>query len=490
MARPARWVRLLLACAAIAGCNARAPLPKPEFPLTASPDDDSRRRPPGPTSSQPGWAPIAVHERTFDNGLRALVVERDAIPMASVVYVNRRAGRNPDGFPADVAMLTGDAISQAFFTESGEELWGPKVAGRSLQVLTGPLETSLSVSVMSDQVGAALRLLSRTVRSPVLSHDAVEAAKRSQSDTLYDLSRTARGLLRPLMMELVFGPEHRWAIDNRVWARELAGLGQRHAMHYYEAVYQPDHSSLIVVGDVRAADVFSQIDALLGSWRPARYTVPAPAPTRVPPSKRRVFVVLDGGTVTDVSVIHSIPGAKHPDAHTLGVLHYLLAGGFGSELMTSLRHTQGLSYSLKGGVRLFQDGGYIEISVTVPNWHTGRAAREILERIEASREQPFSRERVEAAKVAYLARLYPWHNEQLAFQLAEYETLGLTAAELDATVKRVQSLTPADLQRAAWENLSAEHASVLALGNFYEFDDVFHSLGDARLLAPRGANDQ
>ena len=153
--------------------------------------------------------------------------------------------------------------------------------------------------------------------------------------------------------------------------------------------------------------------------------------------------------------------------------------------MSSLRHEKGRSYSISGGMHAFADGGYMDISVEVPNKKVGRTVAEILDHIEQTRTKPIPQQDIEIAKAAYLAKLLPWGNEALAWKFAEYESEGLSPADLSKVVEQVRNLKPDQLQAAARTHLFADKVSILTLGDFNDYDSFFYGLGSVRKLAPR-----
>jgi len=481
---------VIVAAVLLAACG-RAALPGPVYPLTTTPDADFRRRPPEPAAHTGVWRELAITTRTMQNGMRVIVVEQPGTGLVSHLYVCSRAGKNPESYPADIAALTGDVLLQGFRLSSGEEVSATRVGGSMPYSHTWENGTALGLTVLREGSRAALRVLASAVQRPLLTEAGVAASKESQGSHLYDVSRTIGGLIGPLKAHLLFGAQHRFALDNLRWARELAAITTPEVRRYYQATYQPSVSSLIVVGDVIAEEeVLAAADAEFGPWLTVgTESAPQPRAKSLPPDQRehRVFAVLDGGSTTSITVLHPIDSPKQINVHAMGVLHQLIAGGYSSQLWRSLRHEAGLTYGVYGGVTHFADGGYLEIAASVPNAETPDTIEAIFDAIDAASMKAPSADALRAAKASYLATLQPVAGADLAWLLARLDAAGMPPEKLQSAAEAVRELTPSDILSTA-RTLSSDRAVALTLGNFYQYPR-FASRRDVRQFEIRDAND-
>ena len=120
------------------------------------------------------------------------------------------------------------------------------------------------------------------------------------------------------------------------WLPDLRSMTRDDLYGHYRRYYVPNNATLVVAGDVDAADVMRRVEATFGSVAPGSL----PVRNRIvePPQlgERRVLVERPGRTAYLKLVWHA-PAAADPDFFPMLVLDAILTGAKGLNLWTSFR---------------------------------------------------------------------------------------------------------------------------------------------------------
>jgi predicted Zn-dependent peptidase len=108
------------------------------------------------------------------------------------------------------------------------------------------------------------------------------------------------------------------------WFSDLTRATREDHWEIFHKYFIPQNTILVVVGEVKADDVFRMAEAYWGSWREGR---PSPRLRTVEPApvgQKRLLVEAAAGPTVAIHV--PMPAIGHPDAHVFEVLSELLGG--------------------------------------------------------------------------------------------------------------------------------------------------------------------
>jgi zinc protease len=243
---------------------------------------------------------------------------------------------------------------------------------------------------------------------------------------------------------------------NRITREDLAA--------YYSEKHAPNNCFLVVVGDIRPADVISQVRAAFAK-SPAR-----PVPATVPPAEPRQAAPRESLEEAPVELGHfhiawHVPDVRHPDIPALDVLATLLGSGRSSRLYQAIRERAGLVHSV--GAWIYTPGlaGLFGASGVCDGPRFSAARDEIIREVE--------RMKLELVSGAELTKAV---KQFTAATLASRKTMEGQAQDLGANwisahdlnfseryLAAVRRLTPEDLRRVASTYLHESNQTVTAL---------------------------
>lgn len=211
--------------------------------------------------------------------------------------------------------------------------------------------SSFSLAVPSANFGAGMRLLADNELHPALPQTAFAVQQQTLARTLAgELQSPRYKMMRALMKGLLPAgdPGLRQATPQTVGALTLAD-----AKAYFDQVYRPDMTTIVVVGDVTPEQAKTEVEKAFGAWR-ASGPKPDVVPKPVPVNPASYTVVANAYASQDqVLMGQSLDLDIHnPDRYALLLGNEVLGGnGFASRLMVDIRVKHGFAYGAGSGMR-------------------------------------------------------------------------------------------------------------------------------------------
>jgi len=233
---------------------------------------------------------------------------------------------------------------------------------------------------------------------------------------------------------------------------------------YYQEKYAPNNVFYVVTGDVSEPEVVSQIRQAYAKGR-AR-----PLPPMVLPDEPRQTAPREVIEEAPIELGHfhfawHIPELRHPDVPILDVLAAVLGHGRSSRLYQAVRERKGLVSSIDAWTYSPGNPGLLGLSAAAESGKFEAARDAMLEEIERVKSELIPPAELNKALKQFLAGTLAIR-KTMQGQAQDIGGSWLAANDLNfserylAAVKRV---TPADIQRAARQYLTAENRTIYAL---------------------------
>ena len=299
------------------------------------------------------------------------------------------------------------------------------------------------------------RLLNSVFREFWSERDVVHEERRLRTEN------SPQGTASEAMMSLLF-PAHPYGTPVVGWPSDVAKLTHDDAMAYFRTYYSPTNCTMVIVGDVKAAEVERLAKKYLGAWK--RQTIPPRVATREPEARgeRRRVVEFDA----EPSLRMAWPTVRdgHPDSYPLDVLGSVLGGLDSSRLDKTIVQKERLAASVGTGQASLALGGWFSLSTT-PKGGTAiadlekaidREIRRIQEEPPEGAELDRAKIQVEVSRASSLKS-----NLGLAFQIADSVSLTGGTGYMDEYERRIRAVTAQDVQRVARQYLATSRRSVV-----------------------------
>ncbi len=419
-----------------------------------------------------------VVEKRLDNGLTLWLIERRGLPLISI-YLASRVGRASD--PADRTGLS--EVLTATLTQGTHTRTARQIAER-LQALGGELSVSagkdatwLGLEGLAENSEGLMDLLADLVRNASYPEGEVKLAVENELAAIRASRAQPEYDLRQIFYKEVFGdhPYARVNPDPEAVARITpAELRRAHRLRF-----SPDRMILVMVGDLDTTTMVKLARQTLGDWQPTNQ--PPPAVPVAPRQAAPKLLLLDrpGSVQSTILVGRPLPPAGAPQEIPLKVANTIFGGAFSSRLVRNIREDKGYTYSPHAWVRLWNQGGLLQVQASVRNAVTAATLTEIFYEMDRLATTLPTEEELHRAQ-RYLEGHFLLDNETghaLAGTLVDYWIEGKTPADLERYVPAIQRVTRNQVRELAARWFASRRQAVAISGAAAEVKDQLEPFG-------------
>jgi len=409
---------------------------------------------------------LDVKEKTLPNGLRILVHEDARIPNAALYVVWKVGSRN------ERPGITG----LAHFFEHMMFMGGKKYGKRFDPVMearggSNNAYTSRDVTVYQDWFPAdalplILEMEADRMSGMLFRPETVETERGVvMSERRLNMEDPGEAMHEQLWAAAYTAHPYQW--DVLGWPSDIEGWTKADLEAFFRRHYTPDHATLVVVGAVRADEVFRLAAERMG--RIPRGDPREPIRTREPEQRgeRRVQLRHPGAELPQVMMAWPICETAHADFPVHEVIEELLLAGESSRLHRLLVETEGACLDVTGGWQGYQfDPSLFTVELTLREGVDTARGEELVygELARLAGEGPSERElrkaqnRIRAALVRQMKTI-----DGKASLLAETDTFFGGWRNLGERLRRVEAVTAGDVRRVAAATFTADHRTVCTL---------------------------
>lgn len=427
-----------------------------------------------------------LYAHDLANGLRLVGLEYSRTPWVSITFLAKR------GAEADPAGKGGTADSLAEFLTLGTQhrdqlALALDVEGRGamLQAHGNWDHTTITVEGLAEDFADLMALLAEIVLEPGFPAEEFLLLRERRQAELHHALDDPRELANRTLLPLFFGASpYGHAVDGT--PESVASLHLQDLQTFLSSNYQPQASSLIIVGMVPEAQVEATARRFWSAWTPS---LPLqPAWREAPPHLAQPGIyLLDQPNLTqsEIRCAHLAPPRTTPDFFPLRLVNYMLGGGgFSSRLMMRLRAEKGLTYGIRSQFHFRRAPGPFIISTFTPAEHTAEMIKGIREVMTEVRETGGTAAELADAQSYYVGS-FPLGLETpggLAQQIKNIELYDLGLDYLNLYRPRLLAVDHAAARAAAQTHLHPAALVILVVGPAAGCLPSLEKLGTVTLL--------
>jgi zinc protease len=400
---------------------------------------------------------------TLANGLR-LIVQPEAISDTVTVY---GAVKNRAELEVPAGKEGVDEILEALFSYGSVKL--DRVAFQKALDEIGAkatVGTRFSLQVLADHLDRGMDLVADNLLQPRLPGDAFQAVKQRTRQAAAGRLQSPVYLSQRALLQAIYpanDPTLRQATPETV-----AGITPEDVRAYYEKVFRPDLTTIVVIGKVTPDEAKTLVEKYFAEWKA---TGPKPE-TDLPPvprNKPNAVVVPDRSRVQDEVTLGQTFELKRQDDdyYPLQLGMNILSGAFyATRLYQDLRERTGLVYSVGAGLQSSKTRSVFYVSYACDPPNVSKAKALVARNLREMQTKPVSDRELLQAKTL-LVRGIP---------LAESSTDGIAGGLLDRSLKdlpldepiraakRYKELTAGDVQAAFSKWLKVDDLAQVTFG--------------------------
>ena len=311
---------------------------------------------------------LRVPTETFRlaNGLTVIVHEDHSAPLAAVnVWYHVGSGREVEGRSGFAHLFehmmfqgsenVGDDKHFAYIQEAGGTLNGSTNADRTNYFELVPVNyLEMALWLEADRMGFLLGAM--TEEKLANQRDVVKNERRqSYENRPYGMSSLRMG-------ELLYPEDHPYHWPTIGYQEDLTAASMEDVKSFFRTWYAPNNASLVVVGDVKPAEVKRLAEKYFGPI-PSGEAVPKPTPRPARLAADVREVIEDRVTLPQVSISWPAVEAWHADDPALGMLADVLGQGKTSRLYERLIYREQAAQSASASYGGRELAGAFQVTV-------------------------------------------------------------------------------------------------------------------------------
>jgi len=423
--------------------------------------------------------------RMLENGMSVIVAPVRKLPVVSVVaVVDVTAVDDPTGFEG-IAELTAQALREGTHKRDGVRLaLDLEKRGTSVEAGADWDSTLVSMTVLKHQLESAFGIFCEVLTSPAFREEDIERLKAERIAERMQLLAEPRGLADEEFSRFIYAEGSRYAEPMSGSARSVAAITRHEVVEFYESRYAPEAVTLIIAGDVSAAEGQRLAESMLAGWSGERAPVTRRA-DKVERTARSVEIISrPDAAQSEIRIGHVGVPRSHPDYFDIVVMNAVLGGLFSSRINLNLREQHGYTYGASSYFDWRRQAGPMVISTAVQSEVTGEAISESLNEIERMRSDEISEDELTLA-TSYLEGVFPIRYEttaSIASALANLVIFELPEDYYDTYRGRISSVTTAGVLKAAKSHVRSEELQVLTVGNPEIIEAPVRALGIGEVI--------
>ncbi len=425
----------------------------------------SLRPKPGPARS---YRFPRFKDETLPTGIRLITAPVTKLPLVTVlVLVDAGSTSEPRG-KEGIAALTAAALLEGTKQYDGAQLAEKfEQMGTSLESGADWDSTFLKITVLTDKLGEATKLLGEVISDPVFPEREVERLKAERLAEILQLETEPRGLADEKFSEFLYADESRYSRPDEGNTESVSSLTRRDVEQFYRSNYNSGATTVIVTGDISSENAKELIIEAFQKWPggPSRkQTLSAKA--RQNQKSAHIVNKLDAPQ-SELRVGHVGLPRKHPDFFPTLVMNAVLGGLFGSRINLNLREEHGYTYGASSFYDWRRGPGPFVISTAVESEVTAPALREILLEIDRIRAEKISADELSLAR-DYLEGVFPIRYETtsaIASALATLAIYDLPPDYYDSYQTNIHNVSDDAILEAAKSHLHPELLQTVIVGD-------------------------
>lgn len=400
---------------------------------------------------------------TFElkNGLKVLVVENHKLPRVS-------ASLTIDNKPYAMGDKVGvESLYSMMMGNGTDNMDKDSFNGRIdyLGARVGYGSQSASAGSLTKYFPEVFGLMADGLLNPFFSETEFQDQKKRMIEGIKSVANSVDAVAGDVRGALVYGKNHPFGEFATEEAIERLTLND--VKNYYENFITPKNAYLVVVGDIKTA----QVRALVGEHF-EKWTSSTPPVAELPQVQDALFtqvnfVDMPNAVQSEVAVMNVVHLKKtDPDYFPALIANQILGGGGDARLFNNLREDKSYTYGAYSSLGNSKYVSSFRASASVRNEVTDSAVVAFFDEIYRIREEKVSRQELELAKAKYTG------NFVMALEspstIARYalavETDNLPDNFYHNFLKNIDAVTIDDVQRVAQKYIRPENARIVIVG--------------------------
>jgi len=422
---------------------------------------------------------------TLPNGMKVVLQEDHELPVVSGLILVRTGSLFDPPDRIGLARLTGSVLrSGGTALKTGEQL------DDLLENLGGSIESDIGESLggvsffsLKENTDAVLLLLKEMLAQPGFRQDKLDLVRVQMRTAVTHRNDTADAVARREFRGLIFGNDSPFG-----WQEQLGTIDRISRVdvrNFYQRYFFPSNLTFGIRGDFEVSQMEASLTKLFADWTVQQNPVPEFPKVKNQPSPGIYLAEKKDATQTFFTIGHLGGQINDKDFPALAIMADILGGGSRGRLAERTRAKMGNPTDIRVTWAAAPDHpGLFEISGSTRSISTIETIKIVQEEVERLRTAEVTDEELRVAREAALNRaLFATDSKAKIFSsLLTNEYYGFPKDFVQAFPKALQSVTRADILRAAKQYVDPAKLTIVLSGNPLLFGDSLERLGPVTRL--------
>jgi predicted Zn-dependent peptidase len=406
---------------------------------------------------------LPIRTDVLDNGLRVLTERMTQVRSVSIGVWLTRGSRHESAECSGIAHFVEHMLFKGTATRSAEDIaQAIDSIGGQLDAFTAKEYASYYIKVLDEHLPLAVDILSDIVLHPAFSPEDIEREKKVVVEEIKMVEDTPDDLVHEIFTQGFW--------ENHPLGRPI--LGTRETVEsftpdllrsYFRSAYTPRNLIVSAVGNLEHAKLLRLVEEKFGGVGSEGNVAGEIAPDVVP----KILIRNKELEQSHVCLGASSYPQNHEDRYSSYVLNTLLGGSMSSRLFQNVRERRGLAYAVFSGLSAYRDAGSFTIYAGCANEAVGEVIDLVVEELRGVKNSPVPNAELQRAK-DHLKGSLMLSLENTASRMshiARQEIYFERQFSLDETLRGIERVTPAEVQRVASELFQNGALAATVLGN-------------------------
>ncbi len=398
---------------------------------------------------------------TLPNGLKVMVVENHKLPRVSF---NLSIDNAPfaEGAKKGVDDLTGALLGNGTKTMS-------KVAfNEEVDFMGANINFSSNggyASGLSKYAGRVLELLGQGALDPNFTQEELDKEKAKLIEGLKSGEKSVQNVASRVENVLAFGKNH--PSGEFLTEESIKNVSLNDVIQHYNTYFVPENAYLVVIGDVKLAEVKEKVEKVFETWTKAS----APNLSYNDPKNVQYtqinFVDMPNAVQSNISFVNTV-SLKMTDKDFFAAIlaNQIFGGDFNSYLNMNLREKHGWTYGARSSIKGNKYVTKFTASAQVRNAVTDSSVVELLKELKRIRTEKVTDKLLKDVKAAYIGNFVMQIEkpETVARYALQTETQKLPADFYENYIKSINAVSVDEVMAAAKKYFMADNARIVVVG--------------------------
>jgi zinc protease len=336
-----------------------------------------------------GPAPVvkvpAFWKKDMPNGLRVIGTENDEVPTVAISlfipggHLLQASDLSKAGLASMFASMMNEDTKNFSAEQISQEL---SKLGANLSVTSGLNGITLNVQTLKKNLDPVLAVMQERLFNPNFTEASFNRIKNQRIQGFKQMKSQPAAVADAVFAKVNYGPNHILGISQAGTEETIKNIELKDIQNYYNNFITSQGARLVVVGDVKQAEVEAKL-GFLSKLPNKKVNMPKidPAP---PVDKTKVYLVdVPKGAQTEFRVGYAtgIKWDATGDYYRSVLANYALGGNFNSRLNLNLREDKGWTYGANSGFTGNQVGGEFRFASGIRADATDSALVEVMKDI-------------------------------------------------------------------------------------------------------------